>query len=411
MHIASILARIRTDDAGHPVLASARLWTSVFGGGDLAGDPVSLPNGAHDGGSIDAAWLAENIASRDVREREDRSDQFAFAQRVFGGAADAALPSVLTAVRAFPRMRMLMLTFERIGIANPAVYADAARRVSRLSALEPNRGFVAHAQFQGALALVARMARVRTIDVATAESLVSSLILVPLNDDGRYAGAMTRWIRETLRPALTPSDGLDNAILVALAGRPLDAGAGRPPPTLVAWEGKQYRLDLTASEFRRLRRIRDKQNAIPVDVAVALGDVAGTLAREHVRPPRAAVRSPRSRRSPATFRRRRGRREMQPLGVDSRARTTCSSGAGSREADSASTRRPAHDAQPSRTADTLLAEALLSLAHAGPGDPDGTALLAGNGPPPRLRVRDAGRVLPARRVEPAEADPAGPRGT
>jgi len=383
--IASILARVRTDDAGRPVLASARLWSSVFAGGELSGDALSLLSSAQDTGTIDAAWLAETIAGRDVREREDRADQFAFGQRVFAGAADTALPSVLTAVRAFPRMRMLMLTLERIGITNPAVYAEAARRVSRLSTLDPNRGFIAHAQLQGALALVARMARVRTIDAAKAESLVSSLILVPLNDDGRYAGAMARWIRATLHPALAPADSFENAILGALAGKPAETGPGRTAQTLIAWEGKHYRLDLAGAELRRLRRIREKQGAVPVDLVLALGGAAETLARDHVAATDAlaaiaTLKTIAADLSPAP----RHERETQPPGVESprnphevldRVLKDLSKLDAAKDA-----ARIAHAAQPvEELADTLLADALLSLAYAVDlGDPDGSALLAGN---------------------------------
>ena len=90
------------------------------------------------------------------------------------------LPDVLVAVRAFPRYRMLMLALERMGIANPAVYAAAARHAARLSDLGAERGFVALGQFQGALAILARQADAQVLDAARAESLVTSLSAVPL---------------------------------------------------------------------------------------------------------------------------------------------------------------------------------------------------------------------------------------
>ena len=386
--IASILTRVRADGNGRPIQANRQLWSSVFEGGRAAGDSLALSQ-SHDAATIDAAWLAETIAARDVREREDRADQFAFGQRVFADSTDTALPAVLTAVRAFPHLRMLMLTLERIGITNAVVYAEAARRVVRLGALDPNRGFEVHAQLQGALALVTRMARVHTIDTARAEALASSLIAVPLNDDGRYAGAMTRWMRETLGPALAPADSIEDAILAALAGRRADASPDRTLPVRVAWEGQQYRLDLTAAESRRLRRIREKQGGLPVDVAVAIDAAAQTLGRERVtaedvRTAIATLKKIAGDFEPPV----RDGRAMPPPGVDppknardilDRALKDLAKIDVSRDA-----ARAARAVQPAvqaieEVADTVLADALLSLVYAVDlGDPDGTVLLAGN---------------------------------
>jgi hypothetical protein len=274
--IATLLARIRADATGRPVLSSVRLWTHIFEGADLSNTSAADARSSDGVSTVDAAWLAQNIAERDVREREERSDQFAFGQRVFADAGDAAFGSVVAAVRGFARLRMLMLTLERVGITDPDLYAEAARRAHRMSTLDSSRGYAALAQVQGALALVERMVRVRTIDTARAQMLISSLIAVPLNDDGRYGGALTRWIQQTLRPALPEAPSAETAILAALAGRP-DAAA-----PVVAWEGQQYRLDLAASELRRLRRIRDKQGSSTLNDASAIDAAAQTLARDGV---------------------------------------------------------------------------------------------------------------------------------
>jgi hypothetical protein len=387
--IASVLARVRIADDGRPVLADRRLWASVFESGELPVDPLAALRRVQETGAVDAAWLAEMVAAREVREREDRADQFAFGQRVFASAPESALPSVLTALRAFPFQRMLMLTLERIGITNPAVYADAARRVHRISTLDPGRGFAAHAQLQGALAVIARMARVHTIDAAEAEVLVSSLTAVPLNDDGRYAGAIARWIRQMLHPALAPADSVENAILAALAGKPAQTASGPTPPTFVSWEGRQYRLDLTAAESRRLHRIREKQGGIAVDVAVALDSAAATLAREGITADdvHAAIVTLKAIADdlvPAA----RDSREAPPPGVDApknardvleRALKDLAKVGAPKDAG-----RVARAVQPAihlieELADAALAEALLSLAYAvDVGDPDGSVLLAGN---------------------------------
>src|SRR3954462_3159782 len=87
--------------------------------------------------------------------------------------------------RAMIRFRMLRGTLERIGVRPPAIYALAARQAARLGGLEGRRGFEAQAQFQGALAILARAAAVTTFDAARVQALVEQLVALPLTDDGR----------------------------------------------------------------------------------------------------------------------------------------------------------------------------------------------------------------------------------
>ena len=184
---------------------------------------------------IDAAWLAETTMSGNSRSRNDRLDQFAFGQRVFAAADATTSPDVLVALKAFPRFRMLMLTLERIGISQPAVYAALTRHAQRLSALDAARGHAALAQFQGAIALVARLARVRTIDVPTAETLLATLAAVPLNHDGRYAGGVAQWVNVRLRSVASLGIDMEGGLAEALAG-----AAGPAGPGVISWEGQQY---------------------------------------------------------------------------------------------------------------------------------------------------------------------------
>ena len=129
------------------------------------------------------------------------------------------LADVLVAVRAFPQYRMLMLTLERMGIANPAVYAAAARHAVRLSVLDADRGFVALGQFQSALAILARLVDAHVLDAGHAETLVASLCAVPLNGDGSYAGGIARWLQHSLAPAVSISvDDFDPGLIASLAG-------------------------------------------------------------------------------------------------------------------------------------------------------------------------------------------------
>jgi hypothetical protein len=279
--VGSMLSRVEAEPDGSPSFPALRSWwTWAFESADLPPARVQFANTVTDDGPVDAAWLAQVIVSADARDRRERLDQFAFGQRTFGTADPSSMPDVLIAIRAFPRYRMLMLTLERIGVHHPAVYASAARRAQELARVDGRRAFVALGQFQGSLALVARMAGVRTLDLATTESLITSLCGVPLDRDGRYAGAIATWMRQDLRAALTAAavrpapDTMESTLFSALAG----AHAVRQQATsTILWEGQRYRLDLAGSEEQRLRRVREKQGSFSVDLALDLQDVSSKL--------------------------------------------------------------------------------------------------------------------------------------
>jgi hypothetical protein len=79
---------------------------------------------------------------------------------------------------------MLLLTLERIGMRQPATYAALIRQAERVSDLEANRAHVALAEYQGAIALVERLTKVRTIDSGTAQRLLEALAAVPFTRAG-----------------------------------------------------------------------------------------------------------------------------------------------------------------------------------------------------------------------------------
>jgi hypothetical protein len=281
--LVSMLSRARVGAGGAPGFPASRaVWARAFEaaprGGEETPDVVATSRRGWGPGAIetiDAAWLAETIVSGGSRSRPERIDQFAFGERVFAAADDAALPDVVMAIRAFPRFRMLMLTLERIGVSRPSVYAALAKQAQRLSGIGPERGRTALAQFQGATALVARLVHVRTIDVATAETLLVTLAAVPLDRDGRYAGGVAQWLDQRLHPVLAPRSGMEATLVDALAGVP-----GTVVPDLISWEGQQYRLDLVGPEAQRLRRIRERQIGTSIDAALDLYAAArGEFAR------------------------------------------------------------------------------------------------------------------------------------
>jgi hypothetical protein len=276
--LAMSVARLDVTEEGTPAPPAARaFWDRVLASTDLSEDAWPLANGL-DATPIDAAWLAERIGEADMRQRVERLDQLAFAQRRFSALAADDTAAALVALRALPHYRMLILTLDRIGVRSPSLYAAAARQARRLSPLPSSRGFIAQAQLQGALAVIARMALVRTLNTRQAEYLVERLAAVPLTDDGRFAGGILRWLNDDVAPAITGlargEQKTESALIAAVAG----AASGDGVPVHLTWEGQRYHLDLGFAERRRLQRVRERQEAVPVDVPMKIGALARRLA-------------------------------------------------------------------------------------------------------------------------------------
>ena len=404
--LAAFFARLRVDDSGVPAgLSSPAFWQRAFDGG--AGTPQASPSGS-------AAWLAEFFLAHPGRERERRVDAFAFAQRVFPrggqGEAGAEADDLVTAVRSFVAYPVLMLTLERMGVRAPAIYAAAAQQAERLTDLDQSRGSIALAQFQGALALLSRLTRVRTIDGAAAERLARDLFASRLTD-GRYNGAIAAWLDERVRPAAmttsigpapasiggpgSPSIGgagppsiggsIDDALLAAVAGP-------RPPGPLreIEWEGQPYRVDVGGAELLRLRRVREKQQPMRFELVLGLAKLARRLSEtpatlDVVRDAAAELTKAAAELAPAA----RTAADRERVVTVREAVQTLE---GVRRPGDLSDARKV-SAPLTAAADVLLGEALLSLAYACElGDPDGTILIAGD---PSVR-HDFGYGLPSR---------------
>jgi hypothetical protein len=375
------LARIEAGPDGAPLAPAARgFWSRVFSGSDLPDDPARQMR-AIDEEPIDAAWLVEAIGPAEVRMRADRLDQIAFGQRLFGAADPAARADVLVAVRGLNRYRMLMWTLERIGIRAPAVYARAGRQAARLGMLEGRRGFEAQAQFQGAIAILARAVMVTTLDAAKAQALIEQLVALPLTEDGRYAGAVAHWLQTDVAGAIKRAATIEATILAAMSGPPSGEGPVARP---VTWEGQPYRLDLGAAERQRLQIVREKQEGAPLDAALDLAAAARTLAAEKIAAGDVEAIVAKLTAIVDALPRRVGREneETGPPGVavppkahDALRKITEDLAKEGRNKD---VKRVARFAAPLlELSDTVLADVLLSIAYAADvGDPDGTVMLA-----------------------------------
>src|ERR1700730_867120 len=138
-----------------------------------------------------------------------------------------------------------------MGVRTRPGYAAAAQRARDLSSRNPKRADGAPCAVPGALALVSRMTLVRTIGTAQAEALTKSLVAVELDNDGRYGGAIARWVETALVPAARGGHDTDASRIAALAG----AHDEKTAATTVTWEDQRYRVDLVGPEERRLTAV------------------------------------------------------------------------------------------------------------------------------------------------------------
>jgi len=274
--LSMLLSRVRVNaDASLIEPRATVFWSRAFESRDLPDDAARRLRNVHEDGDIDAAWLAAQVVSGDGAERQLRFEQFTFGQRAFGGADERALPDALVGVRAYPKYGMLMLALERVGARTPAVFAAAARHADRLASLDPNHAFVALSQFQGAVALLTRLVRAGSLEPARAESLVTGLAAISLNEDGWYQRGIAKWMRGPLAEALAlPSDGFDGRLEAVLSGRTFEG-----PARSIMWEGHRYKVDFAAAERRRLRLIHEKTARLSLDDVFALDSMAERLTK------------------------------------------------------------------------------------------------------------------------------------
>ena len=272
----ALLQRVQVERSGAPRFpVSKRLWTMALSG---TGDRMHDTRPLSEDRPIDAAWLAEVVLGSDGGVRRDRLDQLGFGYRVFGSAQGGDPSDLIEAIGSFPRVPMLMLTLERVGIRRAAVYTALARHAERLTSLDAIQEHRALAQFQGAIAVVTRMVRVSTIDHATAEQLLHALASLPIDTERGYMGAVASWLERDVRPAIARSAEVtfEYAMVQALAGRP---GAPTEP---VSWEGHTYVFDLPTSEAARLRRFRERRSLSSLDETIEIHRVVRRLAAGEV---------------------------------------------------------------------------------------------------------------------------------
>jgi hypothetical protein len=344
------------------------LWDRVF----------KMGSGAVSGEEVSATRLLRAMADAPTRERRLRLETVLFAQRVFATPPPArpwavGLDLLTQALSAYPTHSALLLTLERLGFTDPLDFVNAVRAGDTIaSGLDRPRVALRVATFQGALAVVARLAEVDSIDANAARGLVQALIKLPTSDAG-YAESVARWIETLLLPSLTRAPDTVDAEQRLLDGL---AGVGAPGALpVITWEEQAYRVDIAAGERSRLRRIRERQGGNDLATVLRLRQLK-TRGDPSLAPTLSAFIS---------------RLDLQ----DARtlfAAAEPATGPGAKSAPAGGSRnRGARVDQAVNWHEVLLAELMASYAYAiAIGDPDSPMLLAGN----PARVHDFGVGTP-----------------
>lgn len=373
--LAVLLVRMRVDPSGTPEEPSdRRFWARVLDAPSGVTGPIDI--GHH---PIDAAWIVGATGDHDMYTRSERLDQLAFGQRVFPHV-DAMDEPAAGVVGNFRQFRMLLLALERMGIRSTATYVAALQRAETVMSVPVDRRFWALAQYQGALAILGRMRRSRTLSDTQVEALVTSLLAVPPTQGGEYRGALAQWVRTGIGDVLGVTGTWEERVIAAMAGRSDDKTAAR-----IFWEGQSYRLDLALAERQRLAIVRRKQGGHTIDLALAVDGIGRALqdralALEEVR---TASHDLEALLDQSGSQLKRPAVNVAPPGVAMRDAAEAV-----RDAldDLVKITRPADVRRAARIgtslqelSDIVLGHALVSLAYAADiGDPDSAALLAGN---------------------------------
>ncbi len=198
-----------------------------------------------------------------------------------------------------------------------------------------------------------------------------------IGGDGWYGGAIAQWITGTLLPRLPSKSGVEPTIVAALGGAAGPDGATRR----VEWEGEAYRLDLGEAERARLERVRRRQATESIDGAVEVARIAHRLAANPPDPDGVAPAGDALQRLSDEIARD-PTRKVSPDGLElpDAVSVIGQTTAALSQVDAEGGAPPARSVAPLRElGDVLLARALISVGYAlGIGDPDGTALLAGD---------------------------------
>jgi len=389
----ALLAALPLQSSG-AMAGTALYWQALIQGSEVPDDPADAWPKLGEGESAVAAPLLAHLASEALPDRRELLATLDFVARMQRKMPEATPVDCVLLAHAFRRYPALMLTVERIGVADLNVWkamVQHARRLDARAGAGPEAD-VPFALFQAPIALVDRAVLVGGLDSTTATGLLTKLADIDVvrrwwstwhHGQGSPLGrAVGLWVERDLLPALAgkprvaPGDG-ETTLVEALAGFTADVPAIEAPH--VRWEDYDYRVDPAVAEVLRLRTARNRQGGNTLDVALALTRAGAALADAQ---DRTAVQAAHAVLAAA-------RDQLEPLDTDD-SEPVAASPSITRIVDQAlsdATRAGAHDGKTgraiasrlSRAEDETLADVLTSFVYAlWVGDPDGQVLAGGN---------------------------------
>jgi hypothetical protein len=254
-----LVSDLRLNANGAPVLpGTIPFWMAAFSGGGeraLSADAVSS---TVSGPPADFPWICEQVFVGGQTVLRGPYHLVLLASRRFPSVTAANAVDALALLRGAGQFPALVGTLERARVEPLRVYADVVSRARQLTAIDDEpRARVALAQFQGALALLARAAARGTLNPAEAAPLISSLSAVAPDERGEYRGKLVEWIAATV----TSHGAARGAALGQAVAADLDwnfvrfiSGADERGP-VVEWEGTPYRISFGAAEATRFRQL------------------------------------------------------------------------------------------------------------------------------------------------------------
>ena len=275
---ALLLSMFRADTATGRLRHSTAFWQVVLAGDALPARYPERWDTLDRGGRAQPGWLLAQLTDAAVSVRADRLYLYDFVERLTDRLPSASAADLAWLARSYRRYPALLLTLERLDIAELDVFQRLVRHASRLSELPGDAAELESrlALFQAPLMLVLRARQVQAIDASRAAALVASWSRVAPEGAG-YARAAAGWFDQVFLPALGHDAALEGAsaeatLLEALAGLRSPAA-----PVTVTWESHPYRVDWAAPDLARLTEIRARQGGNTLDTALALGRLGATL--------------------------------------------------------------------------------------------------------------------------------------
>ena len=280
---ALLLGMLHTDPATGRLRHTQEFWDVALGDRGLPDDVTKRWAALGVGDRVEPGWLLRRLTDAALPVRLDRLLIYEFAERLTDRLPGASAADLAWLVRGYRRYPTLLLTLERLGVADVAVLKRMVSHAGRVTSVADDTGAleIGLALYQAPLALVMRARQARALDDHAVQTLVASLSDIEPARDG-YGRSIARWFDTALLPALGHDPLLEGAsaeatVLEAVAG--LRARGAASTPATLTWESLPYRVDVAAPELARLTEVRALQHGNSLDTALALCRLGATLAK------------------------------------------------------------------------------------------------------------------------------------